>query len=553
MNNQEPISNDKKTVRLPIVVAITLVAGIFLGATFFGGKPIADDVVKTSAKFKEILMYIDKSYVDKVNTDSLADYGIEKMLEKLDPHTSYLPPAEAQMAQSQLKSGFDGIGVEFNIFNDTLFVVTPLTGGPSEAVGIQSGDIILKANEVSLSGKDLNNTLVFNTLRGPRGSDVKLHIKRKGFKDVLIFNVKRDKIPTFSIDASYIMADKKTGYIKINRFSETTYDEFKQNLSQLKSQGMSQLLIDLRGNPGGYMQMATNIVDELVGGDDVIVYTKGKDKANNQSIFAGTEGIFEKGSIVVLVDEGSASAAEIVSGSLQDYDRATIVGRRTFGKGLVQAPITLSDGSELRLTISRYYIPSGRSIQKPYELGNMEGYMEEMYDREKKGELYVKDSIKNNQKLKFKTKGGRTVYGGGGITPDIFVAQDTSYYSKYLVELFSKNILREYALIYASDNKKALEKMTFNGYLNSFAVSEKMLADLNNMAVKSGAKFSEKDYKASKAFIISQMKALVAKNIWKESTKKGLNNEFYQVVNQEDEMIKVAMGEFKNPLKLSKN
>ncbi len=549
MNKEEKVSNDKWTVRLPIVVSITLVAGIFLGATFFGGKKLADDVAKTSGKFREIMMYIDRSYVDPVNTDSLADYGITKMLEKLDPHTSYLPPAEARLAESQLKSGFDGIGVEFNIFNDTLFVVTPLSGGPSEAVGIISGDIILKANETSLTGKSLNNTLVFNTLRGPRGSDVKLFIKRKGFKEPLVFNVKRDKIPTFSVDASYLMQDKKTGYIKINRFSETTYEEFKQNLSALKQQGMTRLMIDLRGNPGGYMERATSIVDELVGGDGVIVYTDGKDKSNNHSYKAGNPGIFEKGEIVVLVDEGSASAAEIVSGALQDYDRATIVGRRTFGKGLVQAPIQLSDGSELRLTISRYYIPSGRSIQKPYVMGHSDEYMEDMLDREKKGEFYVKDSIKNDPKLKFKTKGGRTVYGGGGITPDVFVPQDTSYYSRYLVELYSKNILREFAMEYASVHKNTLEKSTFRSFVNTFMVSDKMLADLNALAVKSGAKYSDKDFTISKAFIKTQLKALIAKNIWRDSTKRGLNNEFYEIINHDDEVITTGMKEFGRQLK----
>ncbi|MDP5139316.1 MAG: S41 family peptidase, partial [Spirosomaceae bacterium] len=345
MKEQQKISNSSKTVRLPIVVAITLVAGILIGATFFGNKKMSGDVAKSSSIFKEILMYIDRSYVDEVDTDSLADYGITKMLEKLDPHTAYLPVEQAKMAQEELNNNFDGIGVEFNIYEDTLYVVTPLSGGPSEEVGIQSGDAILTANGTKLYGPDLDNPLVFKTLRGERGTEVKLKIKRPGFKETLNFTVVRNKIPTYSVDAAY-MLDKQTAYIKVSRFSVTTYDEFKKHLTNLKNQGMTQLLLDLRGNGGGYLDRATDIADEMIAGNDVIVYTDGKDDSVDQKIFAGKKGIFEKGKLVVLVDAGSASASEIVSGALQDYVRGVIVGRRSFGKGLVQAPIKLTDGSE---------------------------------------------------------------------------------------------------------------------------------------------------------------------------------------------------------------
>ncbi|MCF8323422.1 MAG: S41 family peptidase [Leadbetterella sp.] len=536
--------NDKKSVILPIAVAISLVLGIILGASFFGKKTFISNSRGTNSVFKEVLMHINKSYVDEVNIDSLSQYGIEKMLEKLDPHTAFLPPQDAELASADLHNGFDGIGVEFNIFNDSLFVVSPLVGGPSEAIGIKTGDIILKADTVNLTGKNLNSNLVFKSLRGPRNSIVKLTVKRKGTKSLLSFNVKRDKIPTYSVDAAYLMADKKTGYIKVNRFAETTYDEFKLYLGQLKAKGMTQLMLDLRGNPGGYMDRATDMVDELVGGNDVIVYTKGKDRSNNYEVKASKSGIFEKGKIVVLVDEGSASASEIVSGSLQDFDRATIVGRRTFGKGLVQAPIQLSDGSELRLTISRYYIPSGRSIQKPYELGKSEDYMEDMHNRYTSKELFVKDSIKSNQKLKFKTKGGRTVYGGGGITPDIFVPQDTSYYTTYLVEMFSKNIFREYSLNYTVSNTGKIQAMGFENYLKNFQVDDKMLADLKSLGTKNQVRFSDKDYAKSKAFIKTHVKALIARNIWKNNEKSGLTNEFYQIINQDDSMIKIGLTKF---------
>ncbi len=536
--------NDKKSIILPIAVAVSLVLGIILGASFFGKKTFISNSGGTNSVFKEVLMHINKSYVDEVNIDSLSQYGIEKMLEKLDPHTAFLPPQDAELASADLHNGFDGIGVEFNIFNDSLFVVSPLVGGPSEAIGIKTGDIILKADTVNLTGKNLNSNVVFKSLRGPRNSIVKLIVKRKGTKNLLSFNVKRDKIPTYSVDAAYLMADKKTGYIKVNRFAETTYDEFKLYLGQLKAKGMTQLMLDLRGNPGGYMDRATDMVDELVGGNDVIVYTKGKDRSNNYEVKASKSGIFEKGKIVVLVDEGSASASEIVSGSLQDFDRATIVGRRTFGKGLVQAPIQLSDGSELRLTISRYYIPSGRSIQKPYELGKSEDYMEDMHNRYTSKELFVKDSIKSNQKLKFKTKGGRTVYGGGGITPDIFVPQDTSYYTTYLVEMFSKNIFREYSLNYTVNNTAKIQAMGFDNYLKNFQVDDKMLADLKALGTKNQVRFSEKDYAKSKAFIKTHVKALIARNIWKNNEKSGLTNEFYQIINQDDNMINIGLTKF---------
>jgi carboxyl-terminal processing protease len=536
--------NDKKSIILPIAVAVSLVLGIFLGATFFGKKTFVSNAGGTSSVFKEVLMHINKSYVDEVNIDSLSQYGIEKMLEKLDPHTAFLPPQDAELASADLHNGFDGIGVEFNIFNDSLFVVSPLVGGPSEAIGIKTGDIILKADTVNLTGKNLNSNVVFRSLRGPRNSIVKLTIKRKGTKNLLSFNVKRDKIPTYSIDAAYMMPDKKTGYIKVNRFAETTYDEFKAHLGSLKSKGMTQLMIDLRGNPGGYMDRATDMVDELVGGNDVIVYTKGKDRSNNYEVKASKSGIFEKGKIVVLVDEGSASASEIVSGALQDFDRATIVGRRTFGKGLVQAPIQLSDGSELRLTISRYYIPSGRSIQKPYEMGKSDDYMEDMHNRYTSKELFVKDSIKSNQKLKFKTKGGRTVYGGGGVTPDVFVPQDTSYYTAYLVDMFAKNIFREYSLNYTVQNTAKLQAMGFDTYLKNFQVDDKMLSDMKAIGAKNQVKFSEKDYQKSKEFIKTHVKALIARNVWKNNEKSGLTNEFYQIINQDDSMIKIGMSKF---------
>lgn len=546
MNNK----NSKFAIRLPLIIAVTLAAGIQIGAKFFGNKVMVGDVVKSSGIFKEILTYIDRSYVDVVNTDSLAQYGIMKMLEKLDPHTAYLPVEEAEMAMTELQNGFDGIGVEFNIYRDTVYVVTPLSGGPSEAAGIQSGDAILEANGTDLTGEQVNSNLIFKTLRGKRGTEVKMKIKRKNMKSLIDVTVLRDKIPTYSVDAAYLMPDKITGYLKVNRFSETTYDEFKNGLNNLLDQGMKRLILDLRGNPGGYLERAVAMADELIAGKDVIVYTDGKDDRNDRKIFAGRKGAFEKGAIVVLVDEGSASASEIVSGALQDYDRALIIGRRTFGKGLVQAPIRLSDGSELRLTVSRYYIPSGRSIQKPYEAGHIEDYYDELNTRGKHGEYFNPDSIKNDPKNKYETKGGRIVYGGGGITPDIFVSQDTSHLNSFLYGLYSNSVLREYALQYATANAAKLKAMDVNGYVKSFEVSPAMMTALLKEAKSVGVTPKDDQLERSQAFIKNQLKALIARQIWKDEN--GLSNSFFKVLNSEDEFVKAAMKNFDKAERIAK-
>jgi carboxyl-terminal processing protease len=545
---QNKINNSKFSIRLPIIVAVALAAGIQIGARFFGTGKGVGDVVKSSGIFKEILTYIDRSYVDEVDTDSLATYGIIKMLEKLDPHTAYLPAEEAELAMSELQNGFDGIGVEFNIYNDTVYVVTPLAGGPSENVGILSGDAIIEANGTSLTGGKVNSQLIFKTLRGPRGTEVKMKIKRKGYKDLLDFTVLRDKIPTFSVDAAYLMSDKKTGYLKITRFSETTYDEFLKGLKTLKAEGMQQLILDLRGNPGGYLERAVAIADEFIAGNGVLVYTDGKDDRNDRKLFARRTGIFEEGALIVLVDEGSASASEIVSGALQDYDRALIIGRRTFGKGLVQAPIQLSDGSELRLTVSRYYIPSGRSIQKPYEKGHLEEYYGELGERGEHGEYFVQDSIKNDQNNVYKTSGGRTVYGGGGITPDIFVSRDTSYISMYLMELYGANVLREYAVSYANEYSEQLKKQSLDDFVRNFKVTPAMLSQITRNATSVGIKFNQKDYDKSKVFISQQVKALIARSIWKDTD--GKSNSFYKVVNTDDIAVQTALKNFKKAAKL---
>jgi carboxyl-terminal processing protease len=543
------IQNDRATVRLPMLMGITLVGGMLIGATFFGGTKSLNSLGRGYTKYREILQLIENNYVDTVNTDELVDYSIEKMLEKLDPHTAYMNPQDAIAARSQLEGGFDGIGVEFNIYKDTVYVVTPLAGGPSETAGILSGDKIIKVDDKLLGGAKLENSAVFKTLRGKRGTQVKLTILRKGDKQPKEFTITRDRIPTYSVDASY-MIDAKTGYIKVNRFSETTYDEFKTALASLKSQGMTQLMLDLRNNPGGYMDRATNMLDEFISGNKLLVYTDGKDNRYDRQTHARFTGQFEEGPLVVLIDEGSASASEIVSGALQDHDRALIAGRRSFGKGLVQMPVTLSDGSELRLTISRYYTPSGRSIQKPYVPGQEGDYEKDLELRSKRGEYYIADSIKNDPKLKFKTDGGRIVYGGGGITPDYFIPRDSSWQTPYLVQLYGKNIVREFAMEYTNENRKKLEKMPFDEFDRTVTIGDEQLNRLIEIATDEGIKFNEKEYNRSKSYIRTQVKALVARSVYQKNNKSGQNNEFFRVISQNDETYQKALKLFDRADKL---
>jgi carboxyl-terminal processing protease len=537
-------NNSERVIKLPIIISLSLAAGLFIGATLFGGQVRLGSLIKSYTKYKEVLSLIETSYVDSVDTDSLVDYSIKKMLEKLDPHTYYFNASDATLARSGLESGFDGIGVEFNIYRDTVVVVTPLSGGPSEAAGIQSGDKIIKADSIQLTGSKLSSALIFKALRGKQGSEVKIQIKRNGTPKLLSFMIKRDRIPSFSVSAGY-MIDAKTGYIKVDRFSESTFTEFKTQLKSLKKQGLQQLILDLRGNPGGYMDRATDMVDEVLEGKKLIVYTDGKGTQYDKKTFSGKDGIFEQGAIIVLVDEGSASASEIVAGSLQDNDRALIVGRRSFGKGLVQMPVNLSDGSEIRLTISRYYIPSGRCVQKPYTLGDEDDYEKDYENRLKSGEFFNEDSIKNNKSQVFKTAHGRTVYGGGGVTPDVFASRDTSYYSPMLYEIWGRSTIRTFAMEFVKNNASTLKNYNFASYTNGFTITEKMYNDILEMAKKDGVKIDEKDSKLSKKYIQLQAKAYIARYYFQKKTyENGLNNEYFQIMASNDEVLKKAMGQF---------
>ncbi|MCY7349306.1 MAG: S41 family peptidase [Cytophagaceae bacterium] len=522
-----------------MLLGLALAGGILLGATLFGGgSKSTGDILKNFNKYREVMTWIDHSYVDSVDTDSLVDFSIKKMLEKLDPHSVYIPAAEVAFSRSQLDAGFDGIGVEFNIFSDTVYVVNTMPGGPSEAAGVRAGDKLLRADGTPLTGSKLDNKLVFSKLRGPRGSQVTLDVQRRGVRDLIKFTVARNRITSYSVTAGYLI-DDKTGYIKINSFSESTFTEFRNVLSGLKNQGMERLMLDLRGNGGGYKDRATNLVDELLSGNRLIVYTDGKGQQYDDRTFAKREGSFEKGPVMVLIDENSASASEIVAGALQDNDRALIVGRRSYGKGLVQSPINLSDGSELRLTVSRYFTPSGRCIQKPYSIYDKDDEM-----RLKSGELFHADSIKFDPNRKFKTVAGRTVYGGGGITPDVFIPADTNYLTKYLRQLYNKNLVQEYALNYAEDHRKALEKQSFKQYLDTFVVSDAMLNELVKLAAAADVKRSETDLNRSRAYLQTQIKALIARQVWEKRNTNGLRNEYFRVMTTVDNTYQQALRYF---------
>lgn len=527
------IKNSKYYIRLPLLLSIAIAAGILIGANMTSPIGSKNDVVSSIFKFREILNYINRNYVDEVQTDDLVEAAITSMLEKLDPHTVYLPAKDHEYSKSELEGNFDGIGIEFNIFRDTIYVVAPLSGGPSEEVGLLSGDKIVKVDGENVAGIGINTRGVFDKLRGPKGSEVNVSIKRKNVREFLEFKIIRDKIPQFSLDASY-MVDEEIGYIKINRFSSTTYQEFKEALEGLVSEGMTKLILDLTGNPGGYMDRAIKMADEFLASDPMIVFTKGKELRYNQEHRASRKGLFEKGGLIVLIDEGSASASEIVSGAIQDNDRGLIVGRRSFGKGLVQLPLELSDGSELRLTISRYYTPSGRSIQKSYENGQKDYYKDGFHNRYRKGEMFSADSIELNDSLVFKTTKGRKVYGGGGIVPDYFVPLDTASNSTYLNRLFTTGTIREYALHYNESHREKLEAAGFDSFRSTFRVTDAMLDDLIVLAKSNNVTFNQKQFDHSKDLMKIYIKAQIARGIWK-------NDGFYPIFNETNEIFQQAL------------
>lgn len=531
--------NSNNQISLPLVLCIGLAAGVFIGASFSTRKSTGD-VGRDVQKFREVLTQIKDEYVDTVNTELLVDDAIAHMLNKLDPHSSYIPASSREAANEDLRGNFDGIGIEFNIFNDTIVVVSPLSGGPSEALGVQSGDKIIRVDDKNMAGVGVTSADVTKALKGPKGTQVKVTMLRKNQE--IDFTITRDKIPQYSVDVAY-MVDTEVGYIKVNRFAATTYDEFHEALKKLKDKGMKKLVLDLQGNPGGYMNMAIDMADDFLESGKKIVFTHGKDKKYDSDALSTAKGEFESGDLIVLVNEGSASASEILAGALQDNDRAFIVGRRSFGKGLVQSPFDLSDGSELRLTISRYYTPSGRSIQKPYEDGDE--YAMDIISRYNHGEFFHSDSIKFNDSLKYLTQKGRAVYGGGGIMPDYFVPLDTTLNSHYLNELYTSSSIQEYSFGYAEANRERLEKMGVDAFLKSFNVTDNMISELVKVGQRNKIKPDQKELRDKKGLFKIHVKAQVARKLWG-------NEGFYPAFNETNEIFKQALKLFERmPVELN--
>ncbi|MCH8517004.1 MAG: S41 family peptidase [Cyclobacteriaceae bacterium] len=523
--------NTKFQIGLPLLLALAIAAGMLIGATFASSDKKDSDLISGVMKFREILGYIERDYVDEVDTNELIENAITKMLEKLDPHSVYINSKDLEIAKAELEGGFDGIGVEFTIMKDSILVVAPLSGGPSEREGILPGDKIVEVDGENVASIKITNRKVFELLRGPKGSKVELGIFRQGADDIINFTITRDKIPQYSVDVSY-MVDDEIGYLKISRFSATTYDEFKQAMKSLKEAGMKKLVLDLQGNPGGYMDKAVHIADEFLADNRMIVYTEGKQERFNSEFRAFRKGDFEDKSIIVLIDEGSASASEIVSGAIQDNDRGLVVGRRSFGKGLVQMPISLNDGSELRLTISRYYTPSGRSIQKPYS--EDDDYASDLLKRFEKGEFFSADSIDFADSLQYKTTKGRIVYGGGGIMPDYFVPRDTTGVSRYMNALFISNTIREFVLEYVDENRDKLKKMEYEDYRKNFMVSDDMLNRMVELGKKNEVKYQEEQFSKSKDLMKLHLKAQIARSIWD-------NKGFYPIYNETNEVFQRAL------------
>ncbi len=475
---------------------------------------------------------ISKVYVDSINSEKLTETAITAVLKELDPHSSYIPKKEAERANEALKGSFEGIGIQFQMLEDTLVVIQTVSGCPAEKVGVLPGDRIISVNDEVIAGVKKQNSDIIKLLRGPKDSEVTVNIKRASEKELLMFKIIRDKIPIYSIDAHY-MLQNDIAYIKINNFGATTLDEYKKAMSELKRKGMKHLILGLQGNGGGYLQAAIGLADEFLERDKLLLYTEGRKDPKN-TFFSSAIGNFEKGKLVVLVDEYSASASEIVSGAIQDWDRGIIVGRRTFGKGLVQRQIPLVDGSVLRLTSARYYTPTGRCIQKPYKGID---YEKDISERYKHGEMQHVDSIQFPDSLRYKTLVlNRVVYGGGGIMPDVFVPVDTASLTRYHRSLINRGVINKTKIQYMDKNREKIQAAypKFQGFKTSYAVSEEMLQLLKNKAEAEKIDFDEQQYESSLPLLRLQLKALIAADLWG-------SNEYYQIIDEENDLLQKAV------------
>jgi carboxyl-terminal processing protease len=512
------------------LAALILISGMFpLLSLHAQGDP-----KETIQKFGTALQIIEFAYVDSVDAPDLVETAIVEMLKDLDPHSAYISKEEIDRVNEPLEGSFDGIGVTFQLFKDTILVVAPVIGGPSDKLGILAGDKIVKIDGVDATGKKIDNQYVMDRLRGDKGTKVEVSIKRGKRKDLLDFEIIRDKIPLTSIDATY-MVDPKIGYIKLTRFSKTSMEEFYESIAQLKEEGMKDLILDLRGNSGGYLNVAVDLSDQFLSSGKLITYTEGM-RSPKQDFSATSQGDFEEGKLIVLINEGSASASEIVSGAVQDWDRGLVVGRRSFGKGLVQRPYKLPDGSVIRLTTARYYTPTGRCIQKPYEDG-VDEYRNDFKNRLEHGELVSSDSIHFADSLKYYTPNGRVVYGGGGVMPDVFIPIDSTRFSEYYTDLVRKGVFNQFTMNYLDVNRNKIlnsypDVITFQ---EGFIVDDEMYDSFEAFAVEEGVERNEDDkYYYPDENIKIQIKALLARNLWDV-------NAYFILINQLDDELHEAV------------
>jgi carboxyl-terminal processing protease len=536
-------TNNPFTVWIPLMMAVMLATGLFIGLRL--GKSNRSVVRVTDAngnvveltKVEEVLRFIDAKYLEGIDPYALEDAAIEGMLKKLDPHSSYISKDKIRGVKESLQGNFDGIGIEFFMLDDTILVVGVIPGGPSDKAGVEVGDRIVRVNDSTLAGKGLKNTEVVNKLKGTAGSTVKIEIKRRGTYNPLKVSITRGQIPMASIDASF-MLNEKTGYIRISRFSGQTFKEFMIAFEDLtKNKGMKDLVIDLRGNPGGYLNEATDILNQLFDDKRLLVYTEGRSYKRKEYKSNG-RAYFRIGKIAVLINEGSASASEILAGALQDNDRGIVIGRRSFGKGLVQEQYDLSDSSALRLTVARYYTPSGRLIQRPYREGESDEYEEDFEFRYKSGELSYRDSIKISDSTAYKTTGGRVVYGGGGIIPDIFVPIDTILYNDFYLQL--ARFIPDFVYRYMDANYKSFSNYSsINSFIDSYNVNAKMVDDFIAFALKKGEiEKNDKIMQLSKPQFAHSIKAQIAQQIFRSEG-------YYRCLSKKDKDILKALEELK--------
>lgn len=502
----------------PILFALILIIGVWIGATLVPQHG--------TNKFDLILNQLETLYIDSINKDELIEKTIETLIKELDPHSSYIRAEDLNAVNEPMEGSFEGIGIEFTIKEDTLLVIAPISGGPSERLGIKSGDKIISVNDEIIVGPKLNNQKVFDLLRGKRGTKVSIGVLRARKKKLLEFKITRDKIPINSLDVSY-MVDHELGYVKINRFSATTYQEFKNASKKLLNAGMTKMLLDLRNNPGGYLGAAINVANEFLDENCLIVYTEGRNRPR-ENYYSTSNGMLLSTEVIILIDEGSASASEIVAGAVQDHDRGVIAGRRSFGKGMVQEQFEHFDGSALRITTQNYYTPSGRCIQKPYKKGLKEEYDNDFLTRFERGELVSEDSIHFEDSLMFKTKNGNVVYGGGGIMPDIFIPLDTALYNNKLNLINRKDLIRSCAFEYTNIHRESLEAQELEYFIRFFQINQKIMNELINKCREHNIQLDLNEWSVDDRKILeTQLKAFIARNIWNDDG-------FYPIINQID-------------------